>query len=383
MIYEEENLQAYFAPAERADQRVFAGQVESISNSPIMNKLLEATSGLLVVLNENRQVVGLNETFLDSIGIEDPAKVLGLRIGETLSCVHSSELPNGCGTTPHCSTCGAAIAIMSAINNGTASEKTCALSAEKNGEKIEKLLSIHAKPFEVDARNWILIFAQDITQNHALVTLENIFFHDFSNILTTLAHSSELLAKRVPDDDLADKVLNISKRLCAEVGLQRFLRAHVDDSHLVAMNVVFVSDIQEEVGQIIGNHPALQNKNLEQTWPDGDITIHTDIHLLTRVLENMLLNAVEATEDGGTVRFVTTIDDAEIRWEVWNNAFIPPDVQLRIFQKHFSTKSSMGRGLGTHSMKLLGEKYLSGKVSFKSTPEDGTTFCFQHPLKQV
>ncbi|MFA7348153.1 MAG: ATP-binding protein, partial [Desulfurivibrionaceae bacterium] len=57
---------------------------------------------------------------------------------------------------------------------------------------------------------------------------------------------------------------------------------------------------------------------------------------------------------------------------------MPENVQLQIFQRSFSTKGT-GRGLGTYSIKLLGERYLKGRVSFTSTPEKGTTFRFRCP----
>ena len=40
----------------------------------------------------------------------------------------------------------------------------------------------------------------------------------------------------------------------------------------------------------------------------------------------------------------------------------------------FSTKGDPGRGIGTHSVKLLTEKYLNGEVRFVSRPGEGTTF---------
>jgi signal transduction histidine kinase len=350
-------METHFAPAGRTNSDTFVSQIESVSNSPIMNKLLEATSGLLIVLNQDRQIVGFNETFLDSLGITDPTEVFGLRLGETLNCIHAGELPHCCGTTPHCVTCGAAIAMMLAISEDKPSEKTCALAVEKNGENLDKYLAIQARPFEVDGMRWILIFAQDITHQHSLTTLENIFFHDFSNLLMVLAASSELLAKQIPDNNLAGRILNASKRLCSEVTLQRFLSE-----------------------QMIHDHPSSQNRTLEQKWPVGDVTINSDIHLVSRILVNMLLNALESTCDGGTVRLSTVVSDCDITWEVWNDVYILPEVQLRIFQKNFSTKGSMGRGLGTHSMKLLGEKYLLGEVSFNSSLDDGTTFRFKHAV---
>lgn len=373
-------METYFAPAKRTERRIFCNQVESISNSPIMTTLLKATGGVLVVLNEDRQIVGLNEAFLLALGISDPASVLGLRIGETLNCIHASENPHGCGTTPHCITCGAAIATMGAINDDQVSEKSCALTAEKGGDTLEMYLSIRAQPMKIDESRWILIFAQDITHQHSLSTLEHIFFHDINNILTTLVCNSDLLAREIPDQRRAQQILNASKRLCAEVSLQRFLSNQKESANLLKMTLVSISDITEEVELITSSHPTAHLRILEQKWPREEMHIHTDIHLISRVLGNMLLNAFEATAEGGTVRLNTTVNDTDIRWEVWNDAYIPAEIQLRIFQKHFSTKASMGRGMGTHSMKLLGEKYLNGEVTFSSSLEGGTTFSFKHPL---
>jgi sensor histidine kinase regulating citrate/malate metabolism len=52
---------------------------------------------------------------------------------------------------------------------------------------------------------------------------------------------------------------------------------------------------------------------------------------------------------------------------------MPPEVQLQIFQRSFSTKGK-GRGVGTYSMKLLTERYLGGKLAFTSAAGEGTTF---------
>jgi signal transduction histidine kinase len=66
---------------------------------------------------------------------------------------------------------------------------------------------------------------------------------------------------------------------------------------------------------------------------------------------------------------------------VWNHAFIPPEIQGHVFQRSFSTKAERGRGLGTYSMKLLGEGYLGGKVRFVSEVDSGTTFSLELPLE--
>jgi sensor histidine kinase regulating citrate/malate metabolism len=54
-------------------------------------------------------------------------------------------------------------------------------------------------------------------------------------------------------------------------------------------------------------------------------------------------------------------------------------VQLQIFQRSFSTKGDRGRGVGTYSIKLLGEQYLQGATGFESDAANGTTFWLRLP----
>jgi signal transduction histidine kinase len=95
----------------------------------------------------------------------------------------------------------------------------------------------------------------------------------------------------------------------------------------------------------------------------------------------MLTNAFEATPPKGQVRLHVEAERQALNFHVWNAVPIPQEVAMRIFQRHFSTKSEDGRGLGTFSMKLLGERVLGGQVSFTSTESKGTTFRFRLPAK--
>ena len=67
----------------------------------------------------------------------------------------------------------------------------------------------------------------------------------------------------------------------------------------------------------------------------------------------MVTNAFEAADEGETVRIACErgLDSGIFR--VHNSNAIPRVVQLRIFQRSFSTKER-GRGIGTYSMKLFG-----------------------------
>ena len=183
------SVDTYFAPVRRTDRREFKNQIVDISHSPLMNTLLKAVSGLMVVLNEDRQIVAINHAFLETIGIDNAEEVLGLRLGESLKCVHAHGEPNGCGTTLQCVTCGAAIATMAAIENDAADEQMCAMTMEKDGVKSDICLLIRSHPMRVDDRRWVLLFAQDITQEQFWMNLERIFFHDINNSLARASAS--------------------------------------------------------------------------------------------------------------------------------------------------------------------------------------------------
>lgn len=373
-------MDTYFAPAARTERRKLKNQISDISHSPVMNSLLNAANGLLIVLNDDRQIVALNHTFLDALGIKDPEAALGLRLGESLHCVHAAAPPNGCGTTPHCETCGAAIAMMTAIEQNIPSEQICALTALQNGVTQDICLLVRAQPLTVDEKRWILLYAQDITQEQFWVALEHVFFHDINNLLSPIIGFSEMLASEFPDRNDIQQIRKTALRLTSEIALQRNLLQRKDAHYQAQKEKTSLQRIRSEVNLFVQGHNAANDKTLTESGPSQDRILCTDSMLVSRVLGNMLINALEATEAGGTITMTTKLGDTHVTWEIWNKCSISPAVQKRIFQRHFSTKSKIGRGLGTFSMKLFGEKYLGGEVSFRSTKEEGTTFQFRLPL---
>ena len=98
-----------------------------------------------------------------------------------------------------------------------------------------------------------------------------------------------------------------------------------------------------------------------------------------QMVHNLVKNALEATPHGEEVRLACTRGWSSIIFSVHNPGCIPRSVQLQIFQRSFSTKGK-GRGIGTYSMKLFGERYLQGRVWFFSSEEKGTTFYLSLPL---
>jgi signal transduction histidine kinase len=372
-------METYFAPGKRTDWRVFANQVSAVSQSPLMNTLLATMTGLIVVLNEDRQIVAMNVEFLNAIGIPDPEEVLGLRLGESLKCIHSDEEPDGCGTTPFCRTCGAAVAMMSSIDRDEPDEQLCALTTETDGVRTDLCLLVRSRPVVLEGSRWILIFAQDMTQQQFWMNLERVFFHDINNMLVSLLSNSELLAAKQPENLHVQRVLDAAVRLCNEIDVQRSLSSFKDVRSLLKKTNVTLGEIRAQLGLVIGGHSSLRGKRIVATPLNEEVTLYTDNLLVSRVLGNMVINALEATAPGGEIRLAENREPGCVRWDVWSPGYISPDIQRRVFQRHFSTKGERGRGLGTYSMKLFGEELLMGKVSFTTSEAQGTVFSFKLP----
>ncbi|MFO7883492.1 MAG: hypothetical protein R6U68_01610, partial [Desulfobacteraceae bacterium] len=310
-------METYFAPAKRTERRKFKNQIATVSHNPIISALLDAMTGILIVLNEDRQVVALNHGLLKAFGIVDAQSVLGLRVGEVLSCTHAEDPPNGCGTTPHCMTCGAAIAMMAAAD-GKTSEQICALTREDDNGMNDVCLQVRVKPITLENQRWLLFFARDITQEQFWINLEKVFFHDINNLLTTLLGNNQLLAMDMPDTKRIKENQTVLERLCSEIALQRSLSHKKNISYLTRKTRFTLSQLRQELNLFIKGHHSLTGKHIKETWDNETLVLQTDSLLLSKVLTNILINALEATPKGGEIQLTVRTDRHSISWDVWN-----------------------------------------------------------------
>ena len=351
-----------------------------VNQSPVMDVLLQASEGILVVLNQDRQIIAMNHAFLEELGLTNIQEALGLRLGESLGCIHAFDKPNGCGTTEHCMTCGSAIAMMTAINDRREDEQICALVSDRKGIVSDICLQVKAKPITVDGNEWILFYAQDVTQQQFWLNMDRVFFHDINNTLTALYGNIQLLEMEAPENEEISSIRNTIERLVREIAIQKDFSHHRDATYSPAQTPVPLSQVKKDLDAVVSGHKASFNREITASWPEQDLVLETDTLLLSRILGNMVINALEATPRQGKIRIsVTGSQDEEVSFRVWNQAFIPVPLQKRIFQRYFSSKDGSGRGLGTYSMKLFGETYLNGKISFTSTKTEGTVFTFTLP----
>lgn len=374
-------MDTYFAPAEKSKDDELNAEIGIVCRNPVMEGLLCSVSGLLAVLNEHRQLVALNDTFMQMLGIQDAQQAFGLRLGEAMECIHAHDEPGGCGTTKFCPTCGAAVAIVSSLTRDRPVERMCALSAEKGGKVVDIALLVRSYPTKIDGKTFLLLFLQDMTKEQQRAALERTFFHDVNNMLSSLVWASELLIQDSPSV-LARNIYEASLRLQAEVAAQRCLSQNGSFTYQTVRHSVTPKQVLAELRAIFASHPAVQRKKIEFCEDCPAVSVNTELSLLLRVLCNMVINALEATGKEGVIRIWSERKGSLLSFMVWNAEEIPQAIALRIFQRNFSTKGQAGRGIGTFSMKLFGEKILGGQVTFSTSREQGTVFTCSLPLQE-
>jgi hypothetical protein len=371
------SAKTYFAPAERANETELRQDIARLSKNPVIDTVMHVVAGLVAVLNEHRQILAINDTLLKALGVNDADEVLGLRPGEAINCIHAHEQPGGCGTSKYCSTCGAAIAIVSSLANDKPELRECVATVERDGEYMDLHFQVRCCPITFKDQRFLLLFLQDTTIQQQQAALERAFFHDFNNTLGALVLNSQMLD--LQDDGrrshvLAKRIRQLAEQLGKELEIQRVLSHGTTHTYQLVPRKATVTEVIQEIQEIFANHPVSIARMLRCPKPMPNIYLVTDVSLLRRILINMLTNAFEATEPGGTVRLWVEPGDDTVTFYVWNGQAIPDDVALRVFQRNFSTKAESGRGLGTYTMKLFSETYLGGKVDFTTSEEHGTTF---------
>ncbi len=372
---------SHFAPAERSSQDQLRLEIALISRNPIVDALLEMAGGVLAILNERRQVLAVNDGFMRWLGIKNGAKVIGLRLGEVVGCVHADKCEGGCGTSDTCSTCGAAMAMVSALARDLPVEEDCAVSLRRNGKQEDLFLHVRCSPVRFSGTRFLVLFLQDVTRQQHAAAIERVFFHDLANIVMSLETAGSLLARdpRKNAEELAEPIRSLSQRLARELHIQRRLTDPLGTAVSELKDTVSINALFEELRLMFESHPAAEKKQLVFTPVAADFSIRTDMAMLLRVMGNMVVNALEASAEGQSVRVYMEHADGRPRLCVWNGQAIAPDIARRIFQRNFSTKRQSGRGLGTYSMKLFGEQYLGGKVAFETSADGGTIFSLALP----
>jgi signal transduction histidine kinase len=357
-------------------------QARLFAERTLARELLDAMPNIVLVLNRKGRAVYVNTSALKLLGLKDECSLLGLCYGEVLGCVHAFEMRGGCGTTKFCETCGAAHAILSSQCGCTAAEEW-RITRQQDDDVDALVFQVWATPVEINSEQFTVFACVDISDAKRRRALERIFFHDILNTAGILLGTVELMLEMDSGaviGELEQKASRLARRLVNEIKAQRDLAEAESYELSVALASIHSLEFLQQIGDMYEQRKIAEERHIRIAEDAEDVTFVSDPTLLGRVIGNMVKNALEASLPGQTVTLGSKVVEKEIELWVHNDAFIPREVRLQIFQRAFSTRGP-GRGLGTYSMKLLSQRYLGGDISFTSSEEEGTIFKARYPLR--
>jgi len=309
------------------------GLAESLLENPVAHALLDSLPGYALILSEDRQLLAGPREVLEELGLTTPESLQGLRAGELFRC-----LP------------------------------------VRDGFSRTRQFQVTSVPLRVGGVGELLFLFKETTEHKHREVLEQVFLHDLLNLAGELEGIAARLREQPADADARCGLLQeLARQLVDEIQSQRILLGADEGSAAAQSRMIRPGEILDRLARFFATSEAAEGRRLE-VQAGAQEPFACDPVLLTRVLVNLVKNALEATPKGGTVKVWHERQKDRRGFVVENPGVIPSEVAARVFERCFSTKACQGRGLGTFSAKLLGEQLLGGEGGF--APHGGTSTRF-------
>jgi len=203
--------------------------------------------------------------------------------------------------------------------------------------------------------------------------------HDIRNALTSIRVDLQLLEEQAPGDSggseirrrALEKVTLLSRTVNDALALARSGKVEPENMDL---RTILESAARAAM-------PEFEERGANLKWASGSdsIEISGDRRALEQLFLNLLLNAAQALDGGGSASLEVTAEGESVIVSIADTGpGIPEDLHERVFEPFFSTRPG-GTGLGLAIARRSAHAH-SGTVAFRSFPGPGTTVEVRLPL---
>ncbi|CCF20616.1 Sensor protein [Pseudorhizobium banfieldiae] len=265
---------------------------------------------------------------------------------------------------------------------------------DETGELLGFAKVTHDITEKVEAQNALNRAREELFQAQKMEAIGQLtggIAHDFNNLLMAILGSLEILKKRLPDDPSmmplldnaiqgADRGVALIQRMLAYSRRQDLDLAAVDIPSVVAGMMEFV---QRSVGAAI---------QIQTDFEEGLPAVLTDAVQLETALLNLIVNARDATPNGGTITIGATRMQAQadlseprtpglLRLSVSDTGEGMDEETLERAATPFFTTKGVGKGTGLGLSMVQGlVEQSGGKLLIESRKGEGTTISLLLPL---
>jgi two-component system sensor histidine kinase HydH len=225
-------------------------------------------------------------------------------------------------------------------------------------------------------------------QYQELAELAGGFVHEIKNHLNALSLNVQLLGEDL--EDLDDTAGRAARQRVQRLGDDCRRLLDLSNDFLRYARAAEMHTVPTDLGDVVTRMidflaPTARAQNVEVDWYPADLPpVPLDAEMFEKVLLNLMLNAEDAMESGGTLTLqaravaATAGRPAGVELDVIDTGCgMPPEVAARAFRPFVTTKPG-GTGLGLATARKVVEAH-GGTIALQSEPGRGTKFTIWLP----
>lgn len=235
----------------------------------------------------------------------------------------------------------------------------------------------------------------DVTHMRELDRLKTEFIsvasHELRTPVTSLLLSVQLMQEGAVGELTPDQRVIVEAQRQDLDRLERMMRDLLDMTRLEAgvslprFELVRPSDLVKSATDSVAAQVEAQGLNLQASAPVALPEVRADRVQMSRVLVNLLSNAIRHTPPGGTILVSAVHEDEHVAFSVKDTGGgIPPEYLPHIFERFVQVPGATrgGAGLGLSIAQTIVKAH-GGQISAQSTLGEGSVFTFTLPIAET
>lgn len=202
--------------------------------------------------------------------------------------------------------------------------------------------------------------------------------HEVGNPLSAISSLVQMMNRKKTDEQTHERLGLIDQQLHR---IQRTLRELIVFSRpgTKISQKIDIHEVVRNALDIAKYYKRKKGKTIKTEFPENLPTTTAIRDEILQVFLNLILNGLDATEEGGTIEIVTRVEVEMIEIDFTDDGHgIAEHKQAHIFEPYFTTKAR-GTGLGLFVCRNI-VKATKGQISLvQSSKETGTTFRVSLP----
>ncbi|MFO1094101.1 MAG: ATP-binding protein [Planctomycetaceae bacterium] len=204
--------------------------------------------------------------------------------------------------------------------------------------------------------------------------------HEVGNPLAAISSLVQMMNRRELDQYMHERLGMIDDQLRR---IQRTLRELVDFSRPASKDVTQcdIHEIVQSALSVAKYYKRKKGKQIVTEFAEHLPLVEVIRDQMVQVFLNLVLNALDATEEGGTIRITSRRADGGIEVNVADDGHgIAAHQQLMLFEPYFTTKPT-GTGLGLFVCRNMMET-IGGRIRLAESSPAGTRFTVWVPGRE-